>query len=193
MQGNQGADAGGDSASVLRISLDLVCERGGWSVMWIHRNVNGWPFYFKRCFIKLSRNCGASFTDGQNKHRGGGQSFGFVWCSSAVRAGLNSLCSCPLPCWLITPVLCLLPGLCWHSCLLDNMLKEINSPIPANHAAAQIRCWKQESRRGEWEVQFKCPSKCYSLIWQKSNPVTPGTVPRSWGRQNKSFSFGETN
>lgn len=30
---NQGADAGGDSASVLRISLDLICGRGGWSVM----------------------------------------------------------------------------------------------------------------------------------------------------------------
>lgn len=33
VRGNQGADAGGDSASVLRISLDLVYERGGWSVM----------------------------------------------------------------------------------------------------------------------------------------------------------------
>lgn len=33
VQANQGADAGGDSASVLRISLDLVYERGGWSVM----------------------------------------------------------------------------------------------------------------------------------------------------------------
>lgn len=31
--GNQGADAGGDSASVLRTSLDLVYERGGWSIM----------------------------------------------------------------------------------------------------------------------------------------------------------------
>lgn len=33
VRGNQGADAGGDSASVLRISLDLVYERSGWSLM----------------------------------------------------------------------------------------------------------------------------------------------------------------
>lgn len=33
VRGNQGADARGDSASVLRIRLDLLYERGGWSVM----------------------------------------------------------------------------------------------------------------------------------------------------------------
>lgn len=130
---------------------------------------------------------------GRIKHRGGGQSFGLVCCSSAVQAGLNSLCSYPLPWWLIAPILCPLPVLRWHSCLWDNMLKEISSPIPANHAAAQMQCWKQKSRREEWKVKFKCPRKCYSLIWQKSNPVTPRMVPRSWGRQNKIFSFGETN
>lgn len=119
---------------------------------------------FKRCFINRGRGCGAFVTGGQDWSREEGAQRWRRVLQQRSRSWFEQPLLCPLPSRLIAPAHCLLPVFCWHSCLWDNMLMEISSPDPANHAAAQMRGWKWAPRKGKWEVKFKLPSKCYSPI-----------------------------